>query len=130
MAAGTSRSQRQSTTARPPAPRTNRRGPRARPRCVGDRRSQPIGEHRAVEPIPLALKTFAGIVLLLQAEEFGQLRVARRDLFARRVAVIGEVVATAALHAEIDQTAEGRARTLSALGGVNDVQVEDDAGPR
>src|SRR5712691_5408383 len=63
-------------------------------------------EHFPVVSVPVALEDFRGIVLALELEELGELRVAGLDLLARRVLVVGRVVAAAVVDADVDQPPE------------------------
>ena len=91
---------------------------------------QSIGEHLLVVAVPVALENLVRVVLPLQAQEFGHLRIARLDLLAGRPAVVGEEVAAAERDGAVDQAAEVSRGLADAVLGVLDVQVHDDAGPR
>src|SRR6267142_616797 len=91
------------------------------------RSSSSVIEHVLVVPVPVALEQLFGVVLALELEEVGELRVARVDLATQGVPVIRRVPAAAVLDAQIDQAAELVASADQAARGVLDVQVEDDA---
>src|SRR5688500_922411 len=84
-------------------------------------------EESNVVAIPLALKSLVRIVLPLEAEELGELRVAPEHLLARPERVVGEEPAAAAARRHVDQPPEGRAGVGQPVGRVTRVQVEDRA---
>src|SRR5215208_2780436 len=84
--------------------------------------------HPFVVAIPLALEQFLRIVFKLELEKILQLRVARVDLPAQAVAVVGGVVAAAVLQAEVNQAAHHVARLDQPARGVLDMHIEDHAG--
>src|SRR4029450_6915265 len=63
-------------------------------------------EQIAILAVPVALEALVWIVLPLEAQELGKLRIGRRHLRAVRPAVIGQIVAAAMLQATVDQAAE------------------------
>src|SRR5205823_4150494 len=87
-----------------------------------------VVEHVLVVPVPVALEQLFRVVLALELEEVGKLRVAGVDLATQRVPVIRRIPAAAVLDAQVDQAAELVAGADQAARGVLDVQVEDDAG--
>src|SRR3546814_2653464 len=63
-------------------------------------------EQPAVVAIPVAAPAAGRIELTLGAQEFGEPRMRRLDLPARRPAMVGEVVAAAVREGEVDERAE------------------------
>src|SRR6476620_12804125 len=77
--------------------------------------------------VPVALESFVGVVLALEAQKLGELRIAAKDLLARAERVIREEPAAVSPSGDVDEAAERGGRVLPSLGRVRRVQVEDRA---
>src|SRR3990172_6063301 len=83
------------------------------------------GERRPVVAIPVALELLPRVVNSFESQELAEPRIARLDLRAGRVAVIGQVEAPVAADRHVDQPAERLGGMRFAGAVVPDVQVED-----
>jgi len=77
--------------------------------------------------VPVALKPFFSIVLLLQLQEFCELRVAAFNLLSSSKAVVGQIVRASAPGGHVDEPLESARRMLEPFRCVNCVEVEDGA---
>src|SRR5687768_17827267 len=66
--------------------------------------SELVGEYLFIMAIPVALKTFLGIVLLFQAKEIYKLRITRFNLLPRGPAVISKIIPSVELDCPVNDS--------------------------
>ena len=79
-----------------------------------------------IVPVPIALESFVGIVLLFQLQEFRELRVTRFYLLARCPTVVGQVKPPVILDHPVNDTTKVCLGLGNSLGRVGHMQVADD----